>query len=146
MLWSFSLFDFFPYFYIRLFLLSLNRTFSNNQHPIRYRTHCMAEYTLDKSDSGSTLNCNPGDRINVTLPENPTTGFKWHIIESDGLTMIDDSFDLGNPSESNKMGAGGRRMFSFEFTGTGSASLHLEHYQAWEGVNSSDDSFRLTIA
>lgn len=105
----------------------------------------MAEYIVDKSDNGSTLNCNPGDRVKLTLPENPTTGFKWHILESAGLTVIDDSFELGSASDNN-IGGGGKRILTFEYTGSDRASLQLEHYQAWEGVNSSDDSFSLTIA
>lgn len=105
----------------------------------------MAVYNVDKSHNGGNLTCKKGDQIILTLPENPTTGFKWHIIGLEGIKLINDQFDLNNRPEKELLGAGGTRKFKFEFVGPQKASLYLMYFQEWEGKESSSDSFRLSV-
>lgn len=105
----------------------------------------MAVFNVDKTQNNSELICEKGDKILLELPENPTTGFKWHIQKSDGLTLQEDQFKLDTPSNKNSMGAGGTRKLEFEFSGPRHAALHLEYYQEWEGVESSTESFKLSL-
>lgn len=106
----------------------------------------MATFDVGKDDHKSTLRCKKGDIINIKLPENPTTGYKWHIVKSAGLTLIEDIFDISNKADNMKMGAGGTRKLSFRFEGDHTCTLQLKYYQEWEGVDSSDDTFVLSFA
>src|SRR5450756_2778333 len=42
--------------------------------------------------SGTTIRAKVGDRITVTLRENPTTGYKWDMKAGPGLTLVGDEF------------------------------------------------------
>ena len=49
---------------------------------------------IEEAQSGHRLEVRPGDRLVLTLPENPSTGFSWEWIElPDGISLIADSFE-----------------------------------------------------
>jgi len=43
----------------------------------------MATITLTRAEHGKSVEAQVGDRIIVSLDENPTTGFRWAIDKSD---------------------------------------------------------------
>lgn len=106
----------------------------------------MATYKVVKTHHKSTLSCKSGDIINVALPENPTTGYKWHIVKFDGLKLKEDRFDISKTHGNMPIGAGGTRKLSFIVESDQPSTLQLKHYQEWEGVDSSDDTFALSFS
>lgn len=67
-------------------------------------------WTVDAQHDLSALTVNEGDEIAVTLPENPTTGYRWHSHPS-GLDLVDDQFFLG---EDAAVGEGGTRRLVYQ--------------------------------
>ncbi len=61
--------------------------------------------------NGSTIRVVAGERLEIALPENPTTGYLWHV---DGLPA---SLRPEQPSnfeaQETAVGAGGTRVFTF---------------------------------
>ena len=71
-----------------------------------------------------------GDELVVSLPENPTTGYRWQL-DSPGsfLAVEDDAFAL--PGRAG-IGAAGTRLLTLRVTAAGRASLHLALRRDWE--------------
>ena len=46
----------------------------------------MAAVSLTKANNGQSIEVRQGDEIILRLPENPTTGYGWHIDRADGLS------------------------------------------------------------
>jgi predicted secreted protein len=63
------------------------------------------------SSSGATVAAQAGDRIELHLPENPTTGFLWEVrVTPAGIRLLASELSLGQPLTP---GAGGERTFTF---------------------------------
>lgn len=86
---------------------------------------------LTEADDQRSIELRRGDRLEITLPANPTTGFQWEIkaVNTDILHSI------GEPKfepSSNAVGSGGRVTLSFEVKGTGQTKLELIHHRPFE--------------
>jgi inhibitor of cysteine peptidase len=84
---------------------------------------------LTREDAGGRRSVRVGERIEVRLPERPTTGYRWQPdIDASALRQVDDRFE----GEAAPRGAGGVRTLVFEPLRPGSARLRLESRRAWE--------------
>ena len=105
----------------------------------------MATITLTEANDGKTIRVRQGDEIVLGLPENATTGYRWHVARSDGL----DEKEMGErerPTGANpQVGSGGTRKFRFVAKGPGSARLELKHWREWEGEKSVIARFAVDI-
>ena len=103
----------------------------------------MTDLTLTLDDDYRTIELQPGSRITVRLPENPTTGFRWHVDRIEGdVEQLDDSYE---PGASPLIGGGGIRQFRFQFQGPGGAEIALKEWQPWEGESSVNNRFRAEL-
>jgi inhibitor of cysteine peptidase len=75
-----------------------------------------------------------GDEIVLGLPENASTGYRWHVAHADGLDEKETAGDEAGPSR--QPGSGGIRKFRFAAKAAGSARLELVHWRHWEGEKS----------
>ncbi len=84
---------------------------------------------LTSEDSGGARRVRIGDQITVTLPERPTTGYRWRADVDDAVVRrVDDRYEgAGQP-----MGAGGQHVFVFEVVGTAPTTLRLVEGRSWE--------------
>lgn len=80
--------------------------------------------TLTAQDSGRSLNLPLHAPIVIELAENPTTGYRWQILEDGNpvLHLTKDSFRRGS---STAAGAGGTRVLEFSTENAGAASLRI---------------------
>ena len=86
---------------------------------------------LTSSDNGKTIDAVVGDKIEVAIEGNPTTGFSW---ETEQLNIAQLQ-QLGEPeytAASNLLGSAGTYVFTFKVVGTGETSLKLIYHRAWE--------------
>ena len=62
-------------------------------------------HRVNKEQTGGRLELEVGDQFEIELPENPTTGFRWHYRSASSpiLEMEDDSFQAAGKTR----GAGG---------------------------------------
>lgn len=86
--------------------------------------------TLGESDAGRSHTVQVGDEVVVRLPENPTTGHRWHLtLPTEGLDAATDSFAAAAPA---RPGSGGTREFRLQASAPGTFRVGLAHKRSWE--------------
>ncbi len=113
----------------------------------------MATVVLDQGNNGETVKLRLGDDITLRLPENATTGYRWHIERAEGL--IEEAATATEPSapspastsddQNPTIGRGGLRKFHFRTTKVGQGRLALKYYREWEGGDSALESFAVDL-
>ena len=88
--------------------------------------------TVTAADIGKTVDIRQGERVNVKLEENATTGYRWAIdrIEEGVLELEDSDFVLASDTG---IGGGGERIFRFRAKSTGTSHVQLKMQREWEG-------------
>ena len=107
-----------------------------------------AAVAIDKTAAGSTVELVPGQRLTVTLPGNPTTGFTWEMMPGAGSILASQGevqFTATSPGASAKLGAGGSYRFNFVAVATGSAPLKFVYRRSFEKDVASAESFEVTV-
>jgi inhibitor of cysteine peptidase len=85
-----------------------------------------------------------GEVFEITLPENPTTGFRWHF-EASGesfCSLLDDHFEA---SPQNLPGQGGRHYWHFKAVQVGSGDITLVYRRSWEQTGTPARKFTLRV-
>jgi inhibitor of cysteine peptidase len=104
----------------------------------------MTTVRLDFHSSGQTVTVAPGDRLELRLEENPTTGFRWYIEndENSVLVLEDDAFTHLPDGVS---GAGGTRDLVFKVAKQGQGMLRASYRRSWETQKPPAGTFELTV-
>lgn len=89
---------------------------------------------LTEDDSGRRLDARVGEAVQVTLAENPTTGYRWHPADATGLEATDDRYD--GPTEPR--GAAGMRRLTFTPQRAGRLRLRLVLKRSWESAEAGE--------
>jgi inhibitor of cysteine peptidase len=93
---------------------------------------------------GKSIEAQVGDLITVSLDENPTTGFRWVVDQSDeDIVALSSSEYAAAPG--SKVGRGGRRVVTFEVRKAGVSTIQLKLWRAWEGDSSVAQRFGVTL-
>jgi inhibitor of cysteine peptidase len=101
----------------------------------------MTAITSDGADR--TVNVPGGEDISVTLPENPTAGYRWVVEGVTGdVSLVSSDF---SPADDAKPGAGGRRIVRLRAGDHGQGELRLRYERAWEGASADARRCRLTF-
>lgn len=101
------------------------------------------------ADTGRSVQVAREDEIVLRLPENPTTGYRWHIDRADGLVVTEwDAYQpcVGDPDPDVQIGRGRTREFRFRPEAIGTSRLELKHWQEWEGEASTMERFSVSIS
>jgi len=96
------------------------------------------------ADKGKTVEIRRGDKVDIKLEENATTGYRWAIDKMDEEVLELESSDFATAPDIG-IGGGGERRFSFKAKGTGTARVELKLWREWEGDASVIDRYDLTI-
>ena len=74
-----------------------------------------------------------GQTLTLTLPSNPTTGYRWAIQDSAGGILRKVSPEVyNNPEDTGLVGSGGQSTWRFQAFATGQGRLRLTSQQPWE--------------
>ena len=98
---------------------------------------------LVEKDNDRTLDIHPGETIQISLPENATTGYRWEIdrYDEDVLKLL-----AAEPCyTANAVGSGGVVAFTFQGKKTGAGEIALKHWRSWEGDSSVIARFRIRL-
>lgn len=101
-----------------------------------------------ESYNGQTVTLEPGQLLELSLAENPTTGFRWHFAEpataEDGphCLLVKDSYEPGNP---HVAGQGGTHRWQFQAGESGACTIELEYRRTWEKGKPPERTFRLHV-
>jgi inhibitor of cysteine peptidase len=90
----------------------------------------MSTLKLNADSNGTTHEINAGDLVSITLPENPTTGFRWSIVETDETVLRTEDDDFAPAGTA--IGSGGERTILLRAAAPGSVEISLEEARAWE--------------
>jgi inhibitor of cysteine peptidase len=114
--------------------------------PGRAERRCRREDPLiriDESADGRTIDLPVGEEIEVRLPENPTTGYRWQV-DSDGkpaVTLLDDQFDPPGGTH----GRAGSHGWRFEARQVGEGRIALASRRRWESGGQSGRTFAVSV-
>ncbi|SEN63518.1 inhibitor of cysteine peptidase [Pseudomonas sp. ok272] len=87
-----------------------------------------------------------GQNLILTLPSNPTTGYRWAIQDSAGGVLRTISPEVySNPKDSGLVGAGGQSTWRFQTFATGNGRLRLTSQRPWEPEAEPAQTFDCTI-
>ena len=67
----------------------------------------------------------------LSLPENPTTGYRWHLVAWNH-SILEVARDEYRPAGTPVRGAGGEHHWEFIARRKGSVSVKLAQYRSWE--------------
>ena len=102
----------------------------------------MTTLRLDLRSSGQTVTVAPGDRLELKLEENPTTGFRW-VFAEDGVpcfSLVSDAYEGGGAP-----GAGGEHKWQMKAVQLGNCELRLFYRRSFEPDASPARSFVLHV-
>jgi inhibitor of cysteine peptidase len=85
-----------------------------------------------------------GEEVEITLPENPTAGYRWRLDASDGAvcSVVEDAFEAPDPQ---KPGAGGTHHWRFRGEHTGEVTILLTLSRTWDSRGPGVQSFRVAV-
>ena len=101
--------------------------------------------SVNEQDNNRSLSLDVGTILIVTLRENATTGFKWHMEQYDQniLSMESDTYSM---SSTSGIGGGGSRSLTFRAIAPGQTVLRLLKRRAWEPPENFADQFMLNVS
>ena len=85
---------------------------------------------IDEAADGTTVRLAPGTELRLTLPENPTTGYRWRIT-AEAAPVLRPQEDAYAPGASMP-GAGGQHRWTWQAAQPGEAALRLDYARPWE--------------
>lgn len=90
--------------------------------------------TVTECDDGAQVRVHVGDTLELRLPENATTGYRWALDERDS--------EVFGPCEKHgeypckTTGSGGEAVFRVKVRAAGHAALRAKYWRRWEGETS----------
>ena len=89
-----------------------------------------ATVELDATDSLSEVGLDVGDRLDVSLVANPTTGYSWEPGPlPEGLELVSSDFE---ESGGSLVGAPGMQLFIFDVVAPGGGILRFEYVRVFD--------------
>lgn len=101
-----------------------------------------AAKTYNDSNNNSTVTVKGGETFNISLAENPTTGYSWNVSVTSGLSIVNDTY---LPSNTSLVGAGGLRVWQLKATGTGDQEFNAIYKRSWEPLFGNETTYRLAV-
>jgi inhibitor of cysteine peptidase len=98
---------------------------------------------MTESDSGKTVGADVGDTLELSLDENPTTGYRWAVESLD--TRVIAAQEGKYSSSSGGVGGGGSMKWSLKAIASGKTEFRLKLWRQWEGEASVQKRFNVTL-
>jgi inhibitor of cysteine peptidase len=90
---------------------------------------------MDEKDNGSEVELAPGEDLTITLESNPSTGFRWEVVEIDEsiLQQVGEvHYVPADPGQPPLPGQAGRETLRFQAVGPDRTTLQLAYRRSWE--------------
>ncbi len=97
---------------------------------------------FDRESTDPKAEINVGDSIEVRLPENPTTGYRWNVAPNYVGTIVL-NLDTFQIQDQVSLGGGGTRIWQFTATKPGTIELKFVNKRSWE--NKHVDEFAVSV-
>lgn len=108
-------------------------------------------FRVDGPVSGRAVALAMGQRLEVRLPSNPSTGYSWSIVETPSRVLKlegPSTYQADSRAEAVGMvGAGGTEVWTFMAEGAGTQDLRFEYRRPWESntVPAEVSSYAVTV-
>ena len=83
-------------------------------------------------DADCPLTLQPGQMLIVSLPSNPTTGYRWNLREVSAEQLKSLGPEVFSSPKSDVIGGDGLSTWRFEAAEAGSGRLYLTYQRPWE--------------
>lgn len=97
---------------------------------------------LAASDNGKIIQVSVGSEVELRLPDNPSTGYKWTFKADENLLSIREGEYV---QLSNQVGGGGERQWIITAKKPGTTQVNFKRWREWEGENSAIEHYQLTF-
>lgn len=104
----------------------------------------MSVKRLTEADTNSSIELRVGDKLELTLPGNPTTGFQWEVGAGD-TAILQPSGEPEFEPASSAIGSGGKVTLRFDAVGTGQMELKLVYQRPFEKDAPPEQTFEVTV-
>ncbi len=98
---------------------------------------------IGRDDNGSEVTLAVGEAVELSLPENRTTGFRWELKAQAGpvCALVKDEFEpaIGPP------GQGGVHRWQFQAIRAGSGEIQLQYRRHWEQNAAPARNYRVSV-
>lgn len=98
---------------------------------------------LTERDDGGRIRVRVGDMIEIFLPENAGTGYRWSVDDLDRSL-----FDVAGASDEypgQTIGAGGQTCIRITVRGRGIGTVRLAYRRPWEGADATLKRFIVEV-
>lgn len=112
-----------------------------NNHKNKRKDRYINHVYDDSEESIDAVVLKLGDIFQIRLDENPSTGYKWFVDVSDGLTILDNQYKSAN----NLIGGGGYRTWTLVSTKIGPQHFYGIYARPWERNNNNNKTYKLDI-
>ena len=100
-------------------------------------------------DNGKTIVVDKGQRLEIKLPENPSTGYSWKLEAKPIATMnfeLKEGKYIPDNKKQNLVGSGGMKVFEISLLSLGRLEIEGCYFRPWEKCNmQKDKTFKVLI-
>jgi len=104
---------------------------ATNDNSIQAGATNISGETAEYSNSDEPIKVNAGQRFNIRMQSNPTTGYGWRCSKADEK-VVQFVTNVYIPPDSKLVGAGGYEVWTFKAVGTGTANISMKYVRPWE--------------
>ena len=97
---------------------------------------------LGASDNGKTIQISLGTSVELLLPDNPSTGYRWTFKADQNVLSIQEGIYR---QLSNLVGGGGEMQWFITGKKVGTSQASFKRWREWEGENSAIEHYQLTF-
>ena len=114
--------------------LSTSLSACQTQQPMSKPT--MSNTTMDAS---TKRHVKAGDTFNIQLRSNPTTGYRWQLVEPFDKTRLEkvSNHYQADANPNRMVGVGGTETWTFKALKSGHAEIQLHYIRSWEAQDPS---------
>jgi len=99
--------------------------------------------TLTECDDGTRVAARVGDTVEIRLPENASTGYRWALQGSD--SSVFGPCEAHGEYPCRTTGSSGEAIFRLAVCRPGRATLRLKSWRHWEGESSVRQRFAVSV-
>jgi inhibitor of cysteine peptidase len=105
------------------------------------------DFTKNKNQATSTQIVNVGNTIKITLPSNPSTGFRWELADVSDNTVLkwDGESQYILPENNGAVGASGQEIWTFQAMKRGTSTISLAYSRPWEGGTKNEWTLNMPV-
>ncbi|MCO8170676.1 protease inhibitor I42 family protein [Pseudomonas sp. 21LCFQ02] len=102
--------------------------------------------SLDDADD-CPLTLSTGQTLILSLPSNPTTGYRWQVRDAAPGVLRSLGPEVYNADQSKELvvGNGGQSVWRFKADSAGTGNLSLTYQQAWDADSAPQERFECVI-